>query len=222
MRLANKLHVGSRIFSMSWDEYYRSIQKDEIHTFKGRIELLNTAQSYFKHRNHFCSMEEIQRRELAGVASLKQSCSHIDWGWFGSMKGSGKFQNRINENDTYISQALDAIPMQGHVCKADYKGYVDLFKQAFPDGGAGVAITSRLLAMKRPDCFVCLDKPNLSKLCDAIGVSKSVSVETYWDKIVERIHESVWYSSEMPKNDIESSAWRGRVAMIDAIFLEAP
>jgi HKD family nuclease len=210
----------SNIFSLSWPEYFSLIQDDNFHSFAGRIKLLKTARSYFLENKHFADMKQIERRELAGIASKKQSKSDLDWGWFGSMVGAGKFQNRINENNAFISRALDVIPMQGNIYKSDYESFVKLFKKAFSDGGSGIAIASRLLAMKRPDCFVCLDKQNTTELCSEFGISKSVSFETYWDDIIERIHNSVWCLSEKPTVDAEAEAWFGRVAMLDAIFYQ--
>jgi len=193
MRVTNKSVIKSTVFALSWSEYFTLIQKGKFHRFDWRIMLLTTAKSYFRKNKHFSDMEEKQRRELAGIASKNQNRSLFEWGYFGSMKGAGKFQNRINENNRFISQALDAIPLQGSVHKTDYNNFVDLFQQAFPDGGSGIAIASRLLAMKRPDCFVCLSKRNKTGLCDAFGIPKSVVFETYWDDIIEQIHNSVWY-----------------------------
>ncbi len=212
--------VKSEIFSLSWPEYFEIINNDEFHSFEGRIELLNTAQRYFRENANFSQLDEIQRREIAGMATENQSSSNIGWGWFGSMLGAGKFQNRINTNNIFISNALDAIPLQGKIYKSDYNNFVGLFQQAFPNGGSGVAIASRLLAMKRPDYFVCLDKRNRPKLCDEFGISKTVSFNEYWDEIIERIIDSVWWSSEKPTNKIEAQAWLGRTAMLDTIFYE--
>lgn len=212
--------VKSGIFSLDWEEYYQSIQNDDFHSFDGRIELLNTAQRYFRENQKFSDMSEIHRREIAGIATENQSDSGIGWGWFGSMVGAGKFQNRINTNNEYISQALDAIPLQGKVYKSNYNQFVDIFQQAFPDGGSGVAIASRLLSMKRPDYFVCLDKQNRPRLSGEFGISKTVSFNDYWDEIIERILNSVWWSSEKPVDEIEAQAWQGRTAMLDAIFYE--
>lgn len=210
--------IKSDIFALRWSEFFEKIQKDKFHSFAGRIELLNTAQQYFRDNEHFSVINEIQRREIAGIATKNQTKTSIDWGWFGSMSGAGRFQNRINENNPFISQALDTIPLDGNIYKSDYDHFISQFKKAFPNGGAGIAIASRLLAMKRPDCFVCLDKQNLTKLCAEFGIPKTVTFESYWENIIERIHNSVWYLSERPINEDELDAWSGRVAMLDSIF----
>ncbi|SDP61258.1 phospholipase D family protein [Desulforhopalus singaporensis] len=217
---SNKPLVKSKLFTLTWDKYFKQIKNDKFHSFKGRIELLDTVQSYFEHEKHFYKFEKIQRREVAGIATSNQSESAIEWGWFGSMIGSGKFQNRINSNNVYISDALDCIPLHGEIDKTNYNCFVNYFNQAFPDGGSGVAIASRLLAMKRPDYFVCIDKQNRTKLCDEFGLPKSVSFESYWDDIIERILDSIWWNSKKPSNTLQAKAWNGRVAMLDAIFYE--
>jgi len=165
-------------------------------------------------------LNEIQRREIAGIATTKQSDSNIEWGWFGSMVGAGIFQNRINTNNTFISQALDEIPLQGEINKSNYNDFVDLFHKAFPKGGCGVAVASRLLAMKRPDYFVCLDKQNRPKLCHEFGLPTTVSFEMYWEDIIERVLDSVWWTSEKPKSKKQIKAWLSRVAMLDSLFYE--
>jgi len=210
--------VKSKIFSLNWSEYYKRIQNDKFHSFLGRIELLKTANMYFSKSNAFCEMNKIQRRELAGIATENQSNTGINWKWFGSMVGAGKFQNRINENDEYISKALDTIPFQGEVYQSNYISFVDQFQKAFPGGGSGIAIASRLLTMKRPDYFVCLDKQNRPKLIKEFGISQSISFNQYWDEIIERILDSVWWLSERPTDKTEIQAWKGRSALLDVLF----
>ena len=128
--------------------------------------------------------------------------------------------NRIINNNNYISLALDSIPLDRKVSKRDYENFVINFQNAFPDGGSGVAIASRLLAMKRPDHFVCLDKQNRSRLCEDFGISKTVSFTTYWDEIIERLNDSVWATSDRPNDINEVKAWSGRVAMVDVVYYE--
>lgn len=172
---SSKPLIKSEIFSIDWPEYYEKIQNDKFHSFAGRIQLLSIAKNYFSENAHFSEMNQIQRREIAGIATSIQSGSGIEWGWFGSMVGAGKFQNRINGNNEFISQALDAIPLQDRVYKSNYLEFVNFFERAFPDGGSGIAIASRLLTMKRPDHFVCLDKQNRPKLCEEFGIARNVS-----------------------------------------------
>lgn len=213
--------VKSDIFSREWISFFKRIKNDKFHSFDGRIKLLKTSREYFKSASNFAELSELQRKEVAGIANPNPSQSDIDWKWFGSMSGAGKFQQQINNNNPFISKALDSIPLRGKVYKQDYESYVSQFKKAFPDGGAGIAIASRLLAMKRPDCFICLDSKNKKKLCEDFGISQSsINFDSYWDDIVERIQDSVWYLSEKPKDEEELDAWNSRVAMLDSIFYE--
>ncbi|MFH0270575.1 restriction endonuclease PLD domain-containing protein [Vibrio jasicida] len=208
--------VNSDVFSLKWDEYYRKVSNDHLGSFNGRLDVLRLINQYFTEHHSFSNFTELQRKQVAGITTD----SEVNWKWFGSMVGAGKFKNRINTNNEYISEALEQIPLIGPVGEADYKRFVDWFKLAFPDGGAGIAIASRLLAMKRPDYFVCLDSQNRTELCKDFGIPANVSFETYWPNIIARILDSVWWSAPRPTDTKERQAWEGRAAMIDAIFYE--
>ncbi|WP_283130791.1 phospholipase D family protein [Enterovibrio norvegicus] len=208
--------IKSNLFSLKWEEYYQRISGDSLGSFKGRLDVLRYISEYFSEHQSFSKFSELQRKQVAGVTTD----SEVNWKWFGSMIGAGKFKNRINTNNEYISEALEQIPMTGPVSEQDYNRFVDWFKLAFPDGGAGIAIASRLLAMKRPDYFVCLDSQNRAELCKDFGIPANVSFETYWPNIIARILDSVWWSAPAPTDVEERQAWEGRVAMIDAIFYE--
>lgn len=208
--------VKSELFSLEWSEYYKNIKKDKFNSFHERLEVLSIINEYFNSEQKFCKFTDIQRKQVAGITSD----SDINWKWFGSMVGAGKFKNRINTNNRNVSDALDAIPLEGSINRNHYIEFVNKFKLAFPDGGAGVAIASRLLAMKRPDYFVCLDKQNRKMLCCDFSIPSTVSFDTYWDNIIERIIDSVWWQSARPVDKIEEQAWLGRAALIDSIFYE--
>ena len=91
--------------------------------------------------------------------------------------------------------------------------------KAFPEGRGGLATATRLLAMKRADEFVCFDKMNQTRLCADFGNKASgMDHRRYWDEVVERIRDSPWWNSPEPAGGLELSAWRGRAAMLDAIF----
>ncbi len=80
--------------------------------------------------------------------------------------------------------------------------------------------------MKRPDIFLCYNKANREQLESEFGIRMSIIVrrrghvdyETYWNEIIERIHDCVWWQSDEPTDKIQAQAWRSRVAMLDAII----
>lgn len=208
--------VKSDVFSLKWDEYYKKVSGDSLGSFNGRLDVLRRVNEYFIEHQSFNKFTELQRKQVAGVVTGSQ----VNWKWFGSMVGAGKFKNRINTNNEFISEAFEQIPLTGPVGETDYNRFVGRFKLAFPDGGAGIAIASRLLAMKRPDYFVCLDSQNRAELCKDFGIPANVNFDTYWANIIARILDSVWWSAPRPTNTQEREAWEGRAAMIDAIFYE--
>lgn len=209
--------IHTEIMSMSWEEYYRRVQDDPYHGYELRCDLLEMAQGAFRKHNTFSEMELGLRKTIAGLPNNFNEHA----GWFGSMKGAGCYHKAINRNDDHISRALDFIPLGGAVTRDNYDSYISEFVRAFPDGRHGVGIASRLLALKRPDCFVCLDSKNKSNLCKDFGIKSSdMTYERYWDELICRIHDSVWWNSLEPAVQLEQRVWNGRAAMLDAIFYQ--
>ena len=209
--------VKSDLFSYTWDEYYEIIQQDVEHSnFDRRIELLNIARDYFEQYTHLAAMEELQRKQIAGTIN------EDDWGWFGST-GNGVFKHEIIQNNQHLSNALDLIPLDGSISKMYYMEFVKEFLYAFPNGRDGIATATRLLAMKRPDTFLCYNEANRKQLKSEFGIrmprfeGPNKNYEVYWDEVIERIHDCVWWQSDKPTDEIEAQAWRGRAAMLDAI-----
>lgn len=135
------------------------------------------------------------------------------------MVGSGRFKNRIIENEIRISEALDEIPLSGQITKAHYDRYIRHFSTVFK--GNYIGTSTRLLAMKRPDIFVCLDNKNRKALCEAFGIKKSnLDYESYWDDIVLRIYDSDWWLNPQPKDDLEKRISSSRAALLDSLYYE--
>lgn len=205
--------IKSNIFSLQWKEYYKKIS-DNFDSFNYRLDILEKINNYFRQNQSFADFNKLQRKRTAGLVTDDEG----DWRCFGSMKGAGKFHNRINHNDSDIAKALDCIPLTGTIYENNYQKFVEIFKKAFPTGGVGIAVASRLLAMKRPDYFVCFDSQNRVGLCKNFAITGDINFETYWKNIIERIIDSVWWSSSIPRGKNEKRAWNARVAMIDIIF----
>jgi len=76
-------------------------------------------------------------------------------GWFGSMIGAGEFKKRLNNSPANVDAALNHCPIAR---SRQFKA----FSIRYELERAGVATASRLLAMKRPDLFICIDSKSRS------------------------------------------------------------
>lgn len=209
---------------MTWPSF-----RDHVHSRRGHhdigksLRLLQTARTWFASSNSFHDLSPHQQKAIAGVLGEKQKTDadlQQEWGWFGSMRGMGDFKNRIDRNDIYLARALDGIAEQGEVTREQFQWFVENFRLAFRNSHrrGGVATASRLLAMKRPDTFLCICGPNIARASRAMGFSPStLDLDNYWDRVVEVVRLSEWYNAPRP-HDEDRALWEGRVAMLDAIF----
>lgn len=208
---------------MDWKTFVSKVREDKHHSVEGRLAVLRGARDLFNNGTAFETFSEIERKSIAGILGPRErEIEDFDWAWFGSMFGAGVFKNRIINNPSVISHALDAIPLRGAVARSDYETFVQRFESAFgsDERKAGIAPASRLLAMKRPDYFVCYDSPNRAGLSQHFGVAKSaVALGTYWDYLVEPMLYSAWWLAPRPAGQ-EGEIWDGRAAFLDAIYYQ--
>jgi hypothetical protein len=158
------------------------------------------------------------RRVVAGTGPSDEVPK--GWGWFGPMGSAGRFKNRVNENDINLSRALDAIPLEGEVREEHYSKFIENYRKAFrKELGRGLGTATRLLAIKRPDYFVCLDKANRRGLCKAFEITLgNHDYDRYWSSIVERIFLSQWWNSPRPTDGRAMKVWDGRAAFLDSLY----
>lgn len=215
--------AASRLLAMSWDDYARSVRSAKHHDVDASLELLRIAQTWLASESSFRKLVPPQRKALAGVIGKRDKTDtelDRDWGWFGSMRGMGDFANRIKENDSYLARAIDSIPQKGEVTRDHYERFAVLFVKAFQNSHrtGKVPTASRLLAMKRPDVFLCISKPNVEQAASSMGFAKStLDLENYWDRVVEVIRSADWYNIQKPDGP-DGELWEGRAAMLDAIL----
>lgn len=210
--------------SMTWSTYHEQVHSSRLHDFDKRVELLRIAQKWFASVRSFEDLDQARRKAIAGtLGELQKKADEEldrDWGWFGSMKGAGDFANRIDQNDPFLARAIDSIPRQGEVRKVHYERFVENFVRAFDRSvrKGRVPTASRLLAIKRPDTFLCISEPNIVEASRALGFAKTtLTFDSYWGGVVEVIRSSDWYRTERPADD-DAELWDYRVAMLDAIF----
>jgi hypothetical protein len=167
---------------MDWRQYIAAIDRSAHHDIDKSLKLLRTAQGWLSAGASFQGLSTPQRKAIAGVIGMQDRALddelNQDWGWFGSMRGAGDFMNRVSENDRSLAKAVDSIPHKGEITKDHYDRFSGLFVDAFKDSDhvGNVPTASRLLAMKRPDVFLCVSKPNRAAAADEMGSVRPRSV----------------------------------------------
>lgn len=210
---------------MSWADYLvqiRSSSHPSAHLFKERLGVLTKARALFATGIPYAKWSEDDRKLVAGTLGRKKSQQPgVDYGLFGSMGANGTFANLVIEAPTGLSDALDFIPLMGTVTQDDYDRYCKAFIAAFDQNGrvGRLPTATRLLAMKRPDAFVCINSANLKDLCENFGVSPSTTdMESYWQRIIGPMHGDAWWRHPQPSNAADAEIWLGRAALLDAIY----
>lgn len=207
------------IMNKSWDEYMAQVNEDTIHGVKDRIQVIELAHDLFRKVNHFNELNDEERKFIGGVENKLNRPGSENSGYFGSMMGAGIFRNKINGNNNNISKALDQIPLTGQLTKSHYMGYIEYFVRAMEKDSNYIATATRLIAMKRPDVFICLDTKNRNALGSDFGISvDGMDYERYWDDIIARIYDSEWWQNPQPKNDEERKVSEARAAFLDSIY----
>lgn len=210
---------------MSWVDYLvqvRSSSHPSAHQFKERLGVLTKARELFATGIPYAQWSGDDRKQVAGTLGRKKSQQPgVDYALFGSMGASGTFANLVIEAPAGLSDALDLIPLMGSVTQDDYYRFCKAFIAAFDQNGrvGGLPTATRLLAMKRPDAFVCIDSANRKDLCENFGVSPSTTnLENYWQRIIEPMHGDAWWRHPLPSNAADAEIWLGRAALLDAIY----
>ena len=207
--------VIEKIKDTSWAKYEKELRGDE--RFDSGIKQLKEAHRLFR-KCQFNMLTDNERKCLAGTigentrGAIKE-IDEIDWWMFGTIK-QGALKTHIINNNKKINDALEAIPIKGNITKAMYLKYLNKLRSI--DGlKVGPAVCSRLLAMKRPDFFVSLNKQSKPVISEMYGIPKSrLTADTYWDLIME-IHKDDWYLH--PKN---TEAKPYRMALMDCLIRE--
>lgn len=211
----------SDIFNYTWAEYFSKILNDDYHgkdAIHDRLKVLSSARKLFE-RDKFLNLTEEERRKIAGYEEWKED-NEFDWQWFGSMKPEGIFKGLVKSNNENLSLALEQIPLEGSLAKEHYLSFLKYYKLAVSDNSNRLSGATRLLAMKRPDYFFCLDSKNKKRFCQDFNIKeKDLHIDTYWDIVVDKITSCLWWSDTKVSHDkIEQNVWKYRAAFLDAIY----
>ncbi len=209
---------------LTWKQYVALVKQDETHGLAGRLRVLEEVAKLFRKASSFAELDVQDRKRIAGTAGYKLGLQDgIDWAWFGAMSASPSFATTVISNPDGFSEALEFIPLAGPVERDDYERYVERFMSGFQNtrAGGGIATGTRLLAMKRPDQFVCVDGPNKRGICKHFGYAvNTTSLDNYWDRVIEPMRQTAWWLAPRPTNPLERRIWESRAAMLDAIYYD--
>ena len=218
--------VNAPLAILSWKDFLNDARADLHHDFNKRMRLLRAIQQMFAKAPSLGDLSAAEWKGIAGVlGDVEANAAGLDgleWGWFGSMGGAGTFAKLIGVQDSTLAKALDLIPKRGHVTEAQFDDFAETFTAAFSGSSrtARIAPATRLLAMKRPDFFVCVNGGNKRGLATALSFAPTtLSLGNYWGRVIEPIQQAPWYNTPRPVGrDME--LWDARVAMLDAIYYE--
>ncbi len=212
---------------MTWKKFAKSARGD----IDKRLKLLRKIQKMFDKTDSFGDLSVAEWKGIAGVLGECEAegarLNGFDWGWFGSMRAAGNFTKLIGRRDPTLAKALDIIPICGPVTQKQFEEYVSAFGFAFTGldensgskGSKGLGSATRLLAMKRPDVFVCVNGGNQAGLEKALPDAKvTVKLDNYWEKVIQPIQQAPWFAALRPKCRHRRKLWDARVAMLDAVY----
>lgn len=219
-KINSKNILDTEILTYSWDEYLDKIKKDPYHGFDDRLSMLEEIQGWFENDKEFSKLSESERKFIMGLPS---DLNDPRYAWFGHLETRWRFQatfrETIQENIDLIGKAIDQIPLNGEITKDDFLIYSNKFYSAFKNKEFSASM--RLLSMKRPDLFFCMNGKNEKAILKDLGLNNIKDPEFFWDEVLQKIYTTPWFNSPEPKNPIEKLAWKYRVALIDCIYYEA-
>ena len=205
---------------MSWNEFVKRVKADKIHSLEDRLDVLSEARQIFACSISFFAMEESDRKCIAGLQkpAIRDG---VDWAFFGHMAAFGSYVPTLRDYAKEFSGALDHIPLQGPVKRRHYDNYLTSFKKIPGSSKNWLGMGTRLLAMKRPDYFVCIDSANRTGLCNYFSTAPSTTnLDNYWDRIIAPMMLTPWWQQEATTNSVQREIWLGRAAMLDAIYYD--
>jgi hypothetical protein len=203
------------LVSLSWPDFFARVRAElyppDYPLMQDRLQVIRAIRQLFAQKAHFRDLDYLERTKVAGLFKS----TNPDFLLFGSMRPRGYFKQAIKDNNERISLALDEIPLDGDISRDQYQRFTDRFLNAFEK--SGMALASRLLAMKRPDKFVCVNNKNRDGLFEAFRLSPRRDAEAYWD-LTEKIRACTWWKAPPPLLGDEREVWTARAAFLDALF----
>ena len=206
----------------NWDVYLFALKNcDQWWTHRYDFSVLGETHSW---HNTIQELNDIVKKDWSGLGEYDRKrllgLENGHWALLGRMRYpayNAVFEQR--ETRTRIQAAINEVvnASDDQFPNVVIGAYTTI--KHFPYIGPGVS--TRLLALARPDRIVSLNnasKDRLAKYCD---LSKStLHTSRNYKKMLETIYSKGWFQKTLPENPHERSIWLMRAALIDSFVYE--
>ena len=217
---------------LKWGEVSEIIQQID---FVDRSGMLNDIQEIFKKLDDsnikFENLELDERRMIIGNSKDVNNKYRA----FGGLASGGKAQQiLLNQDDTKntelrsIIEELDKIELlnEDNMCHPVSETIVrNIVKTVMGIEGCGISTVTRLLAVKRPDLFLCVNDGNQNSIKELFGfrISGKYEIDKYI-KLLKMIYNTDYFNHKLTKEEKQDEALvtisKYRVALLDSYLLQ--
>ena len=194
-----------------------------------RIMILRHSQEWWREFRSLKRMPPLVRKALSGVhknLGTSNFMHGVDWHLFGHMIAANNpvaniLVNENNRNLASLSAAMDEIPHEGEISEAHYERFLKCFLPLHESvSNPGIATTSRLLALKRPDVFMPVTSANRARLKQALNLKPSDFKLQGFRNLMVRIKQfhRIQYPQKFTLSSDEEIAEFSQMALLDAVF----
>jgi hypothetical protein len=164
--------------------------------------------------------DENKRAMLLGSSS---KIKKRDYGWLGHVGASGAFAglllNGSLESKTIICNSINALnKLKSPIEYKEFQKQLNRLNST----GPSIKVWGRVLAILKPELFYTISSDDVRRSL-SILLSKPISFfekNEGYEYVLSVIHNSPWYNSLEPKDEIEKLIWQNRCAFLDVIFKE--
>ena len=217
---------------LKWGEVSEIIQQID---FVDRSGMLNDIQEIFKKLDDsnikFENLELDERRMIIG----NNKDVNNKYRAFGGLASGGKAQQiLLNQDDTKntelrsIIEELDKIELlnEDNMCHPVSETIVrNIVKTVMGIEGCGISTATRLLAVKRPDLFLCVNDGNQNSIKELFGfrISGKYEIDNYI-KLLKMIYNTDYFNHKLTKEEKQDEALvtisKYRVVLLDSYLLQ--
>jgi hypothetical protein len=165
-------------------------------------------QKAFSKTERFAEMPEVDRKLIGGWGDRTS-------GYFGNMRGAGRFKKLTLWGARQLGQALDSLPFSGSV---SLEKAAACLKALLSLEGVALGCATRLLTVKRPDLFLPANSASALRIYKHFGENPTTAAR--YLTVLDKVWRFPWCQAPMPRHTEEQRLWRARVALLDAIFYD--